>query len=223
MPDQSSKAKEMYNNCQDEKGYLGFYQNVLKRVIDVVLCLLALPFCIILCIPFVIAIKHEDHGPIFYRSKRIGKHFKEFEMYKFRSMKVNAPDIRNRDGSTYNSENDLRVTRIGSVMRENSIDELPQILNVLRGQMSIIGPRAGDTESKDTYEDDEKDKMLIKPGITGYTQAYYRNGLSVRDKRLFDAWYAHKVSFYLDVKILFRTIKTVLTHENLYTNNEREK
>ena len=220
MPERLSKAEEMYNNCQDGKGYLGLYQNGIKRVIDIVLCLLALPFCFILCIPFVIAIKHEDHGPIFYRSKRIGKHFKEFEMFKFRSMKVDAPDIRNKDGSTYNSENDVRVTKIGSIMRKNSIDELPQILNVILGQMSIIGPRAGDAESKDTYENDEKDKMLVKPGITGYTQAYYRNGLGVRDKRLFDAWYAHKVSFLLDVKILFRTVKTVLTHENIYTNNE---
>ena len=103
-------------------------------------------------------------------------------------------------------------------MRETSIDELPQIFNVLAGQMSIVGPRAGDVESKDTYQEDEKDKLLIRPGITGYTQAYYRNNLGVREKRLYDAWYAHSVSMLLDIKILFKTVRTVLFHENVYTN-----
>ena len=84
--------------------------------------------------------------------------------------------------------------------------------------MSLIGPRAGDVESKDTYKEDEKDKLLIRPGITGYTQAYFRNNIGVRDKRLYDACYAHNVNFVLDVKIFFRTIKTVLVHENVYTN-----
>ena len=133
-------------------------------------------------------------------------------------MKVNAPDLRNDDGSTYNSKNDPRVTRIGKFMRETSIDELPQIFNVLAGQMSIVGPRAGDVESKETYQEDEKDKLLIRPGITGYTQAYYRNNLGVREKRLYDAWYAHSVSMLLDIKILFKTVRTVLFHENVYTN-----
>jgi lipopolysaccharide/colanic/teichoic acid biosynthesis glycosyltransferase len=113
---------------------------------------------------------------------------------------------------------DPRITRSGYVIRKFKIDELPQLINVFIGDMSLVGPRAGDVESKDTYEEDEKDKLLIRPGITGYTQAYYRNGLGVREKRLYDAWYAHSVSFGLDVKIFFRTIKTVLTHENVYTN-----
>ena len=149
---------------------------------------------------------------------RIGKGFKEFGMLKFRSMKINSPDLRNEDGSTFNSKTDPRVTKIGHILRETSLDEIPQVFNVLAGQMSIIGPRAGDVESKNTYENDEKDKLLVRPGITGYTQAYYRNGLGVREKRLYDAWYAHRVTFGLDVIIFFRTIKTVCTHENVYTN-----
>ena len=84
--------------------------------------------------------------------------------------------------------------------------------------MSLIGPRAGDVESKDTYELDEKDKTLVRPGISGYTQAYYRNNLGVRKKRLYDAWYAHNVNFILDVKIVFKTISTVLRRKNIYTN-----
>lgn len=218
MSDEMMKAENAYLNSKDKKGYKSFYQLVVKRAIDIIACLVALPFVMLILIPVAIAIKIEDRGPLFYSSKRIGKGFKEFGMLKFRSMKVNAPDLRNDDGSTYNSKSDPRVTKIGHFLRETSLDEIPQVFNVLAGQMSIIGPRAGDVESKDTYEEDEKDKLLIRPGITGYTQAYYRNGLGVREKRLYDAWYAHSVSFWLDVKVFFRTIKTVLTHENIYTN-----
>lgn len=218
MVDEVKKAEEIYQKSKDKKGYCGFYQLGIKRGIDIIVCLIALPFVLIILIPVAIAIKVEDRGPLFYHSMRIGKGFKEFGMLKFRSMKVNAPDLRNDDGSTFNSKTDPRVTKIGHILRETSLDEIPQVFNVLAGQMSIIGPRAGDVESKDTYKDDEKDKLLIRPGITGYTQAYYRNGLGVREKRLYDAWYAHSVSFWLDVTIFFRTIKTVLTHENVYTN-----
>lgn len=216
--DELKKAEKAYQKSKRKKGYKSFYQLGIKRVIDISVCLVALPFVLIILIPIAIAIKVEDHGPLFYHSMRIGKDFKEFGMLKFRSMKVNAPDLRNEDGSTFNSKTDPRVTKIGHFLRETSLDEIPQVFNVLAGDMSIIGPRAGDVESKDTYEDDEKDKLLIRPGITGYTQAYYRNGLGVREKRLYDAWYAHNVSFFLDVKIFIRTIKTVLTHENVYTN-----
>lgn len=190
----------------------------MKRILDVLICLLILPFVLLVTIPVAIIIKLEDGGPVFYRSMRIGLGFKEFGMLKFRSMKVNAPDLRNEDGSTYNSAVDLRVTKIGKRLRETSLDEIPQFFNVLFGQMSLIGPRAGDIESKDTYEKDEKDKLLIRPGISGYAQAYYRNGLKVREKRMIDAWYAHNVSFLLDVKIVFKTIETVFKHDNIYTN-----
>ena len=218
MIDELKKAEEAYQKSKGKNGYKGFYQLRIKRAIDIIACLIALPFVLIIIVPIAIAIKAEDRGPLFYRSMRIGKDFQEFGMLKFRSMKVNAPDIRNEDGSTFNSKTDPRVTRIGRILRETSLDEIPQIFNVLAGQMSIIGPRAGDVESKDTYMEDEKDKLLIRPGITGFTQAYYRNGLGVREKRLYDAWYAHNVSFLLDIRIFFRTIKTVLSHENLYTN-----
>ena len=214
-----STAEELYNNNKEKRGFKGFYQLVFKRFVDLVICIIALPFVLLLTIPIAIIIKAEDGGPVFYRSRRIGKGFKEFDMLKFRSMKVNAPDLRNDDGSTYNSKNDPRVTKIGHFIRETSIDEIPQFFNVLFGHMNIIGPRAGDVESKDTYEEDEKDKLLVKPGITGYTQAYHRNNLGVREKRLYDAWYAHNVSLWLDIKIFFKTIQTVLKRENVYTND----
>lgn len=214
---------ELYESSKNKKNYKGFYQIVLKRLIDILLCIIILPVVLLITIPIAIAIKIEDGGPIFYKSHRIGKGFGEFNMLKFRSMKVNAPDIRNDDGSTYNSQKDSRVTRIGRFIRETSLDELPQFFNVLLGHMSLIGPRAGDVESKDTYEEDEKDKLLVRPGISGYTQAYYRNNLGVREKRLYDAWYAHNVTMWLDIKIIFKTIATVLKKENVYTNDESVK
>lgn len=210
--------EELYRATKENENYKGFYQLSIKRLIDIIICLIALPFVLIILIPVAIAIKIEDQGPIFYHSGRIGVGFKEFGMLKFRSMKVNAPDLRNEDGSTFNSNVDSRVTKVGHFLRETSIDEIPQIFNILKGDMSIIGPRPGDVESKDTYDNEEKDKLLIRPGITGYTQAYYRNNLGVREKRLYDAWYAHNVSFILDIKIFFKTIATVLKRENIYTN-----
>lgn len=210
--------EELYRATKENENYKGFYQLSIKRLIDIIICLIALPFVLIILIPVAIAIKIEDQGPIFYHSGRIGVGFKEFGMLKFRSMKVNAPDLRNEDGSTFNSNVDSRVTKVGHFLRETSIDEIPQIFNILKGDMSIIGPRPGDVESKDTYDNEEKDKLLIRPGITGYTQAYYRNNLGVREKRIYDAWYAHNVSFILDIKIFFKTIATVLKRENIYTN-----
>ncbi len=212
--------EQRYESEKYKNGYKGVYQLFVKRIVDILLCLIALPFILLVMVPIAIAIKIEDGGPIFYKSYRLGKDFKEFAMLKFRSMKVGAVDLRNEDGSTYNSKNDARVTKTGRFIRETSLDELPQFFNVLVGDMNIIGPRAGDVESKDTYQQDEKEKMLVKPGITGYTQAYYRNNLSVREKRLCDAWYAHNVSMWLDIKIFIKTIQTVLKRENIYTNND---
>jgi undecaprenyl phosphate N,N'-diacetylbacillosamine 1-phosphate transferase len=197
------------------------YLKYFKRLIDVLLCAIGFVFFIPLYIVVGLLIKIEDKGPIFYTADRIGKDSKLFKMYKFRSMKINAPDLLNPDGSTYNAKDDPRVTRIGKFIRETSIDETPQILNVLKGEMSIIGPRASLSGALDTYKDDEIDKMKVRPGITGYTQAYYRNGLSNREKRLKDAWYANNVSFWLDVKIFFKTILTVVKREGLYTNEAR--
>lgn len=191
----------------------------IKRGLDVLICFCALPVFLIFYIIVATAIKIEDRGPVFYKAKRIGKDSKLLEMYKFRSMQVGAPNILNADGSTFNSATDSRVTKVGKFIRMTSIDEIPQILNVLKGDMSIIGPRASGYEALETYKDDEKDKMNVLPGITGYTQAYFRNNLSVREKRLKDAWYANNVSFVLDVKIFFKTIQTVLRRENIYTND----
>lgn len=213
-----STAEELYNRSKHRNGYKGIYQLWIKRFIDLALSIFILPLALLLMIPIAMIVKVSDGGPIIYRSRRLGIGFKEFDMLKFRSMKVGAPDIRNADGSTYNSKDDERVTRVGKFLRETSLDEIPQLFNIIKGDMSIIGPRAGDAESKGTYLEDEKDKLLIRPGVSGFSQAYYRNSIGVREKRLLDAAYAHNVNFILDLKILFHTILTVLLRKGIYTN-----
>lgn len=188
-----------------------------KRLLDIFFCLIAFPFFCVIFLFAAIAIKIEDRGPVFYRAERIGKNGKKIRMFKFRSMKVNAPDIRNNDGSTYNAKDDPRVTRVGKFLRETSLDETAQILNVLKGDMSIIGPRASNWDALTSYTDDEMDKLKVRPGITGYVQAYYRNNATPHEKRIHDGWYANNLSFMLDIKIVFKTIGVVLRRKNLYT------
>ena len=142
-------------------------------------------------------------------------------MYKLGEIVTNYDYTSTTKGSTYNSEDDPRVTKIGKVLRKTSLDELPQLFNVLIGEMSIIGPRASEWNSLNDYLPEELDKMKVKPGITGYTQAYYRNSLSLRDKRKYDVWYANNMGFLLDTKIFFKTIITVLKKENIYTNTKK--
>lgn len=197
-----------------------FYVTVVKRIADFLIGLAALPFLLIIITVVGLAIKIDDGGPVFYKAKRIGKNSVIFDMYKFRSMVVDAPNWTNQDGSTYNAPDDERVTRVGRFIRRTSIDELPQFLNLLIGNMSLVGPRASGAGAVGTYQPDEMAKMDVLPGITGYTQAYYRNSISVREKRLYDAWYAQNVTFWMDVKIFFKTVQTVLKRENVYTNQE---
>ncbi len=195
----------------------------IKRLFDLSVCIVLLPFFAVLWAVVAIAIKLDDGGPVFYYDHRIGKDCKELIMYKFRSMKVNAPMIVNSDGSTYNADDDPRVTKVGHFLRETSLDELPQILNVIKGDMSLVGPRASTWDSLDYYKPDEIDKMKVRPGITGLTQAYYRNSIPPRKKRLLDAWYANNATLWMDVKILFKTVGTVFKHENLYSNEGTEE
>ena len=117
------------------------YQKYIKRLIDIIFSLIGLIFFLPIFIIIAPIIWLEDKGPIFYNAERLGKNGKIFKMYKFRSMKVNAPDIRNKDGSTYNGNDDPRLTKIGIFIRKTSLDEIPQLLNVFMGDMSFVGPR----------------------------------------------------------------------------------
>ena len=197
------------------------YRHFFKRVIDIVFALIALPFVLLTIIFIGPVIYLSDRGPIFYAGKRIGMHGKPFGMLKFRSMKVNAPDIRLEDGSTFNGDDDPRVTKIGRFLRKTSLDEIPQFLNVLVGQMSIIGIRPDPLDWLEKYNEHERVILTVKPGITGYNQAYFRNSADGETKLKNDVYYAEHISFWLDVKIFFKTIKTVLLRENVNIDESR--
>lgn len=198
------------------------YKHLFKRVFDLLFALLALPFVLLIIIIVAPFIWFDDKGPIFYGGKRIGLHGKPFGMLKFRSMKVNAPDIRLEDGSTYNGDDDPRVTRVGKFLRKTSLDEIPQFLNVLVGQMSLIGIRPDPLDWLGKYNEHERVILTVKPGITGYNQAYFRNSVDGLVKLKNDVYYAEHISFWLDVKIFFKTIKTVLFRENINIDEDRK-
>lgn len=193
------------------------YRSCIKRLLDLFfsLCLLPLifPVCLVLCL----MIAAEDKGTPFYNAARLGKDGKVFHMFKLRTMKQNAPDIRNSDGSTYSGEDDPRLTVCGRWIRKFSLDELPQILNIIKGDMSFIGPRPDLPSQKQFYEGNESEKLSVKPGLTGYAQAYGRNANAWKDRIKLDIFYVRNLSFWLDIKILIRTVFTVLRAENVFT------
>lgn len=192
------------------------YKHFFKRIFDIVIGLFAFPFVLLLIMIIGPIIYFTDRGPIFYNGPRIGLNGKVFKMCKFRSMKVNAPDLRTADGSTYNGDDDPRVTKIGRFLRKTSLDEIPQFLNVLFGHMSFVGNRPDTPRMLDVYTDEQKKWLLItKPGITGYSQAYFRNSTTCEEKIANDIYYAKNESFLFDVKIVFRTVRTVLFRENI--------
>lgn len=200
------------------------YKYFFKRIIDIIIGLVALPFVVLVVVVFAPFIYFADKGPIFYNAERIGKNGKHFKMYKLRSMYVNAPDIRNADGSTFNSDNDPRVTPIGRIMRKTSLDELPQFLNVLKGDMSFIGPRpkVGKIDIE-KLSDDKRKSFSLKPGVTGYAQAYYRNSITNDEKFHYDAYYADHLTFWMDVKIIFQTFWSVIARKNINTGQSYKK
>lgn len=194
------------------------YQDYGKRVLDFLLALFISPFVLLLAIPIGIAIKREDHGSVFFVSDRYGQNMRKFKMIKFRTMKMNAPDIRNKDGSTYNSAKDPRLTKIGALLRKTSVDELPQVFNVLFGDMSFVGPRPSPMGNEKTYTPFIKKKFKVRPGITGYNQALLRNSATLEERYKNDVYYAENVSFFLDVKIIFMTAASVLKKKNIYNS-----
>jgi lipopolysaccharide/colanic/teichoic acid biosynthesis glycosyltransferase len=206
--------------------YDGIYCKYIKRILDLIFGIIGFLF---FCISFIFvapAIYFTDKGSIFYKSKRRGKREKVFYMYKYRSMRVNAPDLRNEDNTTYNGENDPRVTKIGKILRATSIDELPQFINVLKGDMSIIGPRPNvptDGLSYDDIPEERKKRLQVKSGIAGYAQAYYRNSATLNEKIEADNYYVDNVSFKLDVKIFILTIIKIITRKDVYIKQSENK
>ena len=195
------------------------YRKFVKRLFDILFSLISLPFLLIIIIIVCPIIYFEDRGNPFYNAPRLGRNGKVFKMYKFRSMKVNAPDIRLSDGSTYNGKDDPRVTKIGRFLRKTSLDEIPQFINVLFGQMSVIGPRPDPPDWLERYPEEVKVFLSIRPGITGYNQAYFRNSADGFEKMKNDVYYTQNYSAALDIKIFFKTIAVVLKRENVYRDS----
>ncbi|MCR5151394.1 MAG: sugar transferase [Clostridiales bacterium] len=192
---------------------------IIKRIFDVLISLLLLiPVGAVIAVSSVF-IKKEDKGPVFYSADRTGRYGKIFKMHKLRSMKVNSPDIRLEDGSTFNGEDDPRVTAFGKFARKTSIDELPQIFNIFKGDMSFIGPRPDTPVGSEQYTDEEKVILTVRPGVTGYNQALNRNSVLTKEKLKNDIYYVNNLSVWLDIKIIFMTIAGVIGRKNINRSN----
>ena len=179
-----------------------------KRILDLILAIILL---IIFAIPMLIvsiAIKLEDGGPIIYKSRRMGKGLKEFNTYKFRSMKTKRKELNS------NLSHEQMVTKVGKIIRKTSLDELPQLFNILKGEMSFIGPRPWIPEYYVWFNDEQKRRCEVLPGISGLAQVKGRNGISIFRKINYDLEYVDNLSFKNDVKLVLETIKAVFSKAN---------
>lgn len=202
------------------------YKHFFKRLFDIIGSLIILPFVLLVVVILAPIIWLTDKGPVFYNANRAGNGYVPFKMFKLRSMYVNSPDLKNPDGSTYNSDDDPRVTPIGRIMRKTSLDEFPQFLNIFLGDMSFVGPRPKlwkeGTQLNDMDENRRK-SYSVKPGVTGYAQAYFRNSITQDEKFKWDAYYADNVTLWMDIKILFQTVWSVIARKNINTEQSYKK
>ncbi len=180
------------------------YKLFFKRIIDFVASLVLL---VLLLIPFLIIaifIKLDSRGSVFYRQTRVGQNCKEFKIFKFRTMVSNADQV----GGYSTLKNDSRITKIGQFLRKTSLDELPQVINVILGDMSLIGPRPDVPAQKINYTEKEWVKRhIVKPGISGLAQCRNRHNITNSGRKKYDLFYNRKVNFILDIKIVFWTLK----------------
>lgn len=188
-------------------------QRAIKEIFDFLVALTGLiilsPFFGI--ISFLIMI--DSKGPVFFKDKRCGKDGKIFKPYKFRTMIEHAMDI---GLGIEVARDDLRITRVGAFLRRWSLDEIPQLINVFSGEMSLIGPRPALPHQVEKYTEFEKRRLKVKPGITGWAQVNGRNLLSWKERIKLDVWYIENWSLWLDVKTLLMTPKVVLSRKGLY-------
>ena len=194
---------------------------VVKRVFDIVFSLIGLILLSPVFLIISVIIKLDSKGPVFFVHSRIGEKGKSIGIYKFRTMVNNAEDLiksftpeqKEEFERSYKLENDPRITKVGDFLRKTSLDELPQILNILKGELSIIGPRPIVQSELDKYEDN-KDKFLsVRPGLTGYWAANGRSDTSYEERMQMELYYVDNMSFKLDVKIFFKTVFAVLKKE----------
>lgn len=202
--------------------YSNFYLTV-KRLFDIAASLFALLITLPLTLVVSLCIYLDDRGPIFYTQERIGKDGKPFRIYKFRSMCQNADDKKKElteqnevNGAMFKMSNDPRVTRVGCFIRRHSIDELPQLINVLLGNMTVVGPRPPLPEEVDQYSQHDKERLKVKPGCTGLWQVSGRNSLDFDEMVELDIDYIEHASLLLDMKICFKTIWIMIYPNEAY-------
>jgi exopolysaccharide biosynthesis polyprenyl glycosylphosphotransferase len=193
-------------------------ERILKRLFDIVFSVLVLALAWPLFLIIALAIRLDSPGPVIFRQQRIGQHGRRFTMYKFRSMYVNADRIISREeaGNYVKRRDDPRVTRVGAFLRRTSLDELPQFINVLKGDMSVVGPRPEVTWLAEHYEWWQRKRFEVPQGITGWWQVNGRADKPMRFNIEDDLFYVRNYSFWLDVQILFRTIYTLITGRGAY-------
>ena len=182
-----------------------------SRIVDIISSIIGLIIGIPIMIFFGILIKLEDKGPIFYKQERLGKDKKIFSVYKLRSMKIDAESI---GGAQWASKNDPRVTKVGGFIRKTRIDEIPQLINILKGEMSLIGPRPERPSLTYKFNEDIPgfiDRLSIKPGLTGLAQVNGGYEMTPKEKLEWDLEYIKNRSIAMDIKILIMTIKVVIT------------
>lgn len=193
----------------------------IKRIIDVVLSLIAIIILFIPCVIISICIKASSKGPVFFKQKRVGKNKKYFMIYKFRTMRADTP----KDMPTHMLNNpDLYITKVGRILRKTSLDELPQIINIIKGDMSIVGPRPALWNQDDLIT--ERDKYHandIRPGLTGLAQISGRDELEIPVKAKLDGEYTKNISFWLDVKIFFKTIIKVFESDGVVEGAKKDE
>lgn len=194
---------------------------VVKRILDIILSTIALIILLPFLIIFSVIIKFESKGPILFKQERIGKDKIHFKIYKFRTMRIETP----KDTPTHKLKNaDAYITKFGKFMRKTSIDELPQIINILKGEMSIIGPRPALWNQKDLIEEREKyNANSIKPGLTGWAQVNGRDELEIPYKAKLDGEYVEKMSLFFDIKVFFKTIVKVFKRDGVVEGEQEKK
>jgi lipopolysaccharide/colanic/teichoic acid biosynthesis glycosyltransferase len=193
-----------------------------KRTLDVILSGAALIILSPLLLGIAAAIRLTSPGPALFRQKRLGRGGRVFTLNKFRTMTVNAPDLRNADGSAWSSPDDPRVTRIGHFLRSTSLDELPQLINVFTGDMSLVGPRPELPDQIRFYSDTDKRRLCARPGVTGLAQISGRNEIPWERRRQLDVEYIDRRSFALDARVLCQTVGFVLRRQGIHTSRQKE-
>ena len=191
----------------------------MSRALDVavagVLLLLASPLLVLSAL----AIRLESRGPVFYRQLRVGRGGEQFQLWKLRTM---VPGAEAMGAGIYVLEGDARITRVGRLLRRFSLDELPNLVNVLRGEMAIVGPRPTVQEQVDRYTDRQRRRLEVKPGITGWAQINGRTSLPWPDRIELDVWYVDHRSLRLDLRILARTARMLATGHGLYSEDLKQ-